>query len=246
MLNSSSGLYIPLQMWREVTSGNQSRSRMKLGCKMGANKDIQRRHDTRLPFPHSLVHNAEAWQCFNTVAFMLIHGENWHCELVLWPNIKPAKGLSHHTEWTRKYLPKVQITQKPCWQSLLVFLSPHCMSLSNFLQERKARKKVFWEQLKKLPHSPYIIILPSNLNPMFFLNSVFSTYLEGALQLFNSIFYSSILHLLALMFSFMKLPSCSSVPSTDQDAEFKAQLGMRSENVVQLIFAKNTLPIRII
>lgn len=81
---------------------------------------------------------------------------------------------------------------------------------------------------------------------MFFLNSVFSTYLEGALQLFNFIFYSSILYLLALMFSFMKLPSCSSVPSTDQDAEFKAQLGMHNENVVQLIFAKNTLPIHII
>lgn len=128
MLNSSSGLYIPLQMWREVTSGNQSRSRMKLGCKMGANKDIQRRHDTRLPFPHSLVHNAEAWQCFNTVAFMLIHGENWHCELVLWPNIKPAKGLSHHTEWTRKCtLISAKSTNNP--EALLTVLA--CVLISS-------------------------------------------------------------------------------------------------------------------
>jgi len=42
------------------------------------------------------------------------------------------------------------------------------------------------------------------------------------------------------MFSFMKLPSCSGVPFTDQEAEFKAELGMHSENAVQLIFAKNT------
>jgi len=43
------------------------------------------------------------------------------------------------------------------------------------------------------------------------------------------------------MFSSMKLPSCSSVSSTDQDTVFKAELGMHSENVVRLIFAKNIL-----
>lgn len=75
---------------------------------------------------------------------------------------------------------------------------------------------------------------------MFFLSSIFSTYHKRVLQFFNVIFLL-MCSVLALMFSSMKLPSCSSVPSADWDAVFKAELGMHSENVVWLIFAKNIL-----
>lgn len=74
---------------------------------------------------------------------------------------------------------------------------------------------------------------------MLFLSSIFGTYLKGVLQFFNVLFLL-MCSVLALMFSSVKLPSCSSIPSTDQDTVSKAELVMHSENVARLSFAKNT------
>lgn len=176
---------------------------------------------------------------------------------VSWPlaqTFKPAKGLSHHTKRTRRQvllcLPKVKITQKPCWQSLLVFLSPRCMSLFNLLQTRNAGKKMFWEQVKITLNPLHYCSATSFNNCKTWYSSwvpISARILRVPYSFLILFFCSRILYLLALMFSSMKLPSCSSVRTRDQDAVFKAELGMHSENVARLIFAKKyRLPIHII
>lgn len=118
-------------------------------------------------------------------------------DTVSWPPahiLKPAKRLSHHRKRTRSWallhLPKVKITQKPCWQPLLVFLSPCCMSLFNLLQMRSAGKKMFWEQVK-ITLSPlhyHSAILFNNCKTWYSSRVPFSAHILQILQILNFTF----------------------------------------------------------
>lgn len=123
-------------------------------------------------------------------------------DTVSWPPaqiFKPAKGLSHHTKQTRSQalpcLPKVKITQKPCWQSLLVFLSPHCISLFNLLQMRNARKKMFWEEVK------------TSLSPL----HCYSALLFNNCKTWCSSWVPFSAHILRVSYSFLMFFFCSCV-----------------------------------
>lgn len=75
-------------------------------------------------------------------------------------------------------------------------------------------------------------------NLIFFLSSIFSTYLEGSLQLLNFIFLLTYFVLAGSDIFFYEI---AQLLSTDQDVVFKAEFGMHTENVARLIFAKNIL-----
>lgn len=75
-------------------------------------------------------------------------------------------------------------------------------------------------------------------NLMFFLSSIFSTYLEGSLQLLNFIFLLTYFVLAGSDIFFYEIAQLLSI---DQDVVFKAELGMHTENIAQLTFAKNIL-----